>query len=151
MKQPAIASRDNPLINRIIIVGILIYVGILSTILLSFHYCPPPINLKISIAVIPIGFLIFFTIAEKILTKNVGDVRITLFIIAWTIVVFFITGSMDLGIFVILIILALLMTKEIAYDFTPIRFRYKLNFLIYLLLLFFVLIIGEKILDILNT
>jgi hypothetical protein len=151
LKQNVIVSLDNPFINRIIIAGILIYIFILSTVLLSFHYCPPPLNLKISIAVVPIGFLIFFSIAEKILTKNVGDVRITLFIIAWTIVVFFITGSMDLGIFVILIVLALLMTKEIAYDFTPVRFRYKLNVLIYLLLLFFVLIIGEKILDILST
>lgn len=151
MKQNVIVSLDNPFINRIIIAGILIYIFILSTVLLSFHYCPPTLNLKISIAVVPIGFLIFFSIAEKILTKNVGDVRITLFIIAWTIVVFFITGSMDLGIFVILIVLALLMTKEIAYDFTPVRFRYKLNVLIYLLLLFFVLIIGEKILDILST
>ena len=151
MKQIHATFLDNPSIYRIVITGILIYISVLLTILLSFYYYPSPLNIKISIAVILIGLLIFFMITEKFLTKGVENVWINLFIIAWTILIFFITGSMDLGIFVILIVLALLITKEFTYDFTPARLRYKLNVLIYILLLFFVLIIAEKITEILGA
>ena len=108
------------------------------------------VNVKISVAAIPIGLLIFFIIAEKFFTKKAEDIEITLFIIAWTIITFFITGSANLEIFVVLVILAVLITKEITYDFTPVRLKNKLNVLISILLIFFVLIMTNKIMDILN-
>jgi len=117
---------------------------------IAFYYYPSPLNIKISVAVIPMGILIFFMATEKFFTKKVGDIEITLFILAWTILTFFITGSADLEIFVVLVILALLITKEIAYDFTPTRLKNKLNVLISILLIFFVLIMTNKIMDILN-
>ena len=87
---------------------------------------------------------------EKFFTKRVGDIEITLFIIAWTLLTFLIMGPANLEIFVVLVILALLITKEIAYDFTPTRLKNKLNVLISILLIFFVLIMADKIIDILN-
>ena len=107
--------------------------------------------MKISVAVIPIGLLIFFMMTEKFFAKKAGDTEITLFIIAWTIITFFITGSADLEVFVVLVILALIITKEITYGFTPARLKNKLNVLISILLIFFVLIMADKIMDILNV
>ena len=141
---------NKPPIYKTIIVGISIYILILSIIIIAFYYYPSPLNIKISVAVMPIGILIFFMATEKFFTKKVGDIEITLFIIAWTILTFFITGSADLEIFVVLVILALLITKEIAYGFTPARLKNKLNVLISILLIFFVLIMTDKIIDILN-
>lgn len=116
----------------------------------AFYYCPDPLNAKISVAAIPIGVLTFFMLTEKFFTKRVGDIEITLFIIAWTLLTFLITGPANLEIFVVLVILALLITKEVAYDFTPTRLKNKLNVLISILLIFFVLIMTDKIMDILN-
>ena len=141
---------DKPPIYKTIIVVILIYIFILLTVITAFYYYPSPLNVKISVAVIPIGFLIFFMITEKFFTKKAGDIEITLFIIAWTIITFFITGSADLEIFVVLVILALIITKEIAYGLTPVRLKNKLNVLISILLIFFVLIMANKIMDILK-
>ena len=123
---------------------------ILLTVTTAFYYYHSPLNVKISVAAIPIGLLIFFMITEKFFTKKAEDIEITLFIIAWTIITFFITGSADLEIFVVLVILAVLITKEITYEFTPVRLKNKLNVLISILLIFFVLIMTNKIMDILN-
>ena len=117
---------------------------------IAFYYYTPPLNAKMSIAVILIGVLIFFTLTEIFFTKRVGDIGITLFIIAWTLLTFLITGPANLEIFVVLVILALFITKEIAYDFTPARLKNKLNVLISILLIFFVWIMADKIMDILN-
>ena len=141
---------NKPPIYKVITVGMLTYIFILLTVLIAFYYYPSPLNVKISVAAIPIGLLIFFMITEKFFTKKVGDIEITLFIIAWTLLTFFITGPANLEIFVVLVILALLITKEIAYDFTPTRLKNKLNVLISILLIFFVLIMTDKIIDILN-
>lgn len=150
MKQNSATFLDKPHTLKTIAVGILIYIVILSTVVLSFYYYPSPLNIKISIAVILIGLLIFFGTIEKIFTKRAGDVGITLLIMAWTLLIFFITGPANLGTFVVLVVLALLITKEIAYDFTPPRLKNKLNVLISILLIFLVIIMAEKLIDILS-
>jgi len=76
--------------------------------------------------------------------------KITLVISAWILFVFIITGDSNLEIFFILIFIGVLIVRELTDIFTTSDIKDRMNLFIYIFLIIFIIIVGRKILDILN-
>ena len=76
--------------------------------------------------------------------------KITLFMAIWMVIIFFLTINAILEIFFILIFIGLLIVKVFTdrYTLTPLRIR--LNILIFLFFIVFILLITKRIISILN-
>ena len=140
---------------------------------------PTTSNIKISIMLFFIGGLPFILISEKkfiimsptsnitkanktknnqittdenFLQKNklVISEKISLLIIAATLILFLITKPADLEIFLVLLYLSLLIIKELIDEFTPVHVKQRLNVFVVIFFIIFVVIIAERIITILN-
>ena len=76
--------------------------------------------------------------------------KILLAITIWILFIFIITGDKDLEIFFILIFTGVLVVKELTDIYVTKNFRLRMNIFISVFLLIYVLIISQKILNILE-
>ncbi len=76
--------------------------------------------------------------------------KIILAITIWILFIFIITGDKDLEIFFILIFTGVLVVKELTDIYVTKKFRLRMNIFISAFLLIYVLIISQKILNILD-
>ena len=76
--------------------------------------------------------------------------KITLFVAVWIIVALFITGNADLEIFFVLIFVGMLIVKEFTDRFTTVHIRHRMNVFIYVFAIVFIVIIGKKIISLLD-
>jgi len=126
---------------------------IIGIILISagivFLYNPTITNVKIGVTAILIGILMFFLITEKSTPLGI-DVKITTFIILWVLAMFFITGSVNLDTFFILIVLGILITRELTDEFLTVHLKKRMALLISMFLMIYIVFIAEKIISFLN-
>lgn len=95
------------------------------------------------------------TVADKtheFMQKNklVVSEKIALLIVTTTLIIFVLTKPEDVEIFVVLLYLSLLIIKELIDEFTPIRVKKRINIFIIIFFIFFIYIIAERIITILN-
>ena len=76
--------------------------------------------------------------------------KIALVITVWVLIVFIITGDADLEIFFILIFIGVLIIRELTDVFTTINLKDRMNILIYIFIIIFIIIVGKKIINILG-
>jgi len=76
--------------------------------------------------------------------------KITLIIAIWILIVLIITGNTNLEIFFILIFIGVLIIRELSDVFTSTNLKDRMNLFIYFFILIFIVIVGQKILTILN-
>jgi|GEM_PF-2542052 len=76
--------------------------------------------------------------------------KITLFMAIWMVIIFFLTINAILEIFFILIFIGLLIVKVFTDRYTLTPLRIKLNILIFLFFIVFILLITKRIISILN-
>lgn len=76
--------------------------------------------------------------------------KITLFVAVWIIVALFITGDADLEVFFVLVLAGMLITKEFTDRFTTVLIRHRMNIFIFLFIIVFILVVGKKIISLLN-
>lgn len=75
--------------------------------------------------------------------------KITLFITIWVIIALFITGDSNLEIFLVLVLIGMLITREFTDRFTTIHLRHRINIFIIVFSLIFIVFVGKKILSVL--
>ena len=76
--------------------------------------------------------------------------KITLFIAAWMIITFLLTMDTHIEIFFILIFIGFLIVIIFTERFALNRFKYRMNIIIFILLIVFIIIIGKTIINFLN-
>ena len=124
-------------------------VGIIFIALGVFLLCiPNPVSIKISITMTLIGFFIIFLKTGEKTTNRFTDSIIILCIIAWTIIVFFITTITDISFdaIFILITIGLLIINEFISESLPIHLRNRLHISIFVFFLIFLILISNRIL-----
>lgn len=127
------------------IIGLLlIIVGIV------FLYNPTNIHLKVSAGMILMGLFIItiFDINEKSVPKAITGPQLTALILIWIFPVFIISRDIEFDIFLIVIILGIFIIYEFINDYMGYPLKKRMNVLFYLLLIVFILIIGQKVINI---
>lgn len=76
--------------------------------------------------------------------------KILLAITIWILFLFLVTGNIDLEMYFILIFTGVLVVKELTDIYVTKKFRLRMNFFIFGFLLIYVLIISQKIINILD-
>lgn len=76
--------------------------------------------------------------------------KITLIITVWILLMMIITGEGNLEIFFILIFIGVLIIRELTDIFTSSDLKQRMNLFIYLFLFLFIIIVGNKVISILN-
>ena len=125
----------------------------LITVGIIFLYNPTIPNIKISFTSILMGSIMIFILPEKSSFNRIRlpiTYTITLALLIWTIFLFFITGDTDLEVFFVLILIGMLIVKELTDEFTTKRLKHRIDGFIFIFLLAFIWIIGEKIINVLN-
>ena len=77
--------------------------------------------------------------------------KITLVLSIWILLIFVITGDANLEIFFILVFIGILIVRELTDVFTTSNLKDKMNLFIYIFIIIFIIIVGRKIIDILNV
>lgn len=77
--------------------------------------------------------------------------KIALVLSFWILLIFIITGDANLEIFFILIFIGVLIVRELTDIYTTSNLKDRLNLFIYIFLIIFIIIVGRKIIDILNV
>ena len=77
--------------------------------------------------------------------------KITIVLSIWILFIFIITGDANLEIFFILIFIGILIVRELTDIFTTSDLKDRMNVFIYIFLIIFIVIVGRKMLDILNV
>ena len=76
--------------------------------------------------------------------------KIALILSIWVLIVFLLTGNANLEIFFILIFIGILIAREISDVFITYNLKERMNILIYTFVIIFIVIVGQKIINILN-
>jgi len=76
--------------------------------------------------------------------------KIALILSIWVLIVLLITGDANFEIFFILIFIGVLIAREISDVFTTINLKDRINIIIYMFIIVFIVIVGQKIINILN-
>jgi hypothetical protein len=76
--------------------------------------------------------------------------KITLFVAMWIIVALFITGDADIEVFLIVVLVGMLITKEFTDRFTTVLIRHRMNIFILVFIIVFIALVGKKIISLLN-
>ena len=136
---------DKPIEYQNRIIGLLlIMVGII------FLYNPINFYIKISASMILIGFLIFFQLNEKHTSRTITGQQINLIIISWLIIAFIVTINNEFDIFLFIVILGILTIKEFLDGFMSLRLKKRIFIFSYFLIFLFILILGQRIINILG-
>jgi len=76
--------------------------------------------------------------------------KITLIISIWILTVLIITSDSNYEIFFILIFIGILIIRELTDVFTTFNLKDRMNIFIYIFIIVFIIIVGQKIINILN-
>jgi len=125
---------------------ILIITGII------FLFTPTNINLKIGICMIILGFLIImiFNVNEKELQNTITGKKLIVILILWIFLIFIISYNLDAEIFLINVILGILILKEFLTDYMSVPLKKRTTLLFYLLIIVFITVIGQKVINIIT-
>ena len=85
----------------------------------------------------------------KKIRLSISD-KITLTLVIWILFLFFITSDIELEAFFVLIFIGMLVVRELTDELTTIRLKHRMDGFIYLFLVAFIWIVGEKIINVLN-
>jgi len=85
----------------------------------------------------------------KKIRLSISD-KITLTLVIWILFLFFITSDVELEAFFVLIFIGMLVVRELTDELTTIRLKHRMDGFIYLFLVAFIWIVGEKIINVLN-
>ena len=75
--------------------------------------------------------------------------KLALVIAFWILIVLLITKDTDLELFFVLIFIGVLIVRALAEVFIPTSLKFRLNLIIYLFIIVFIVIVGSKIMAIL--
>lgn len=137
----------NILDYRNFLIGILlIAVGVIF--LLNFTN----LNLKIGTSLIFIGVLLimFFNVSEKTIKKSFSGQEIFFIFTSWLFLSLMITYNIDADIFLILVILGIIALREFVFRFAPGRLEKRMNLLFYGLVVLFIIIVAQRVINILD-
>ena len=134
---------DKPKIYQKRIIGLLLI--IIGIILI---YYPTNLNLKISLSTIFIGFILIFIIDEKRISRTITGNYLIVIIILWIFILFIITKDIQYDNFLIIGILGILIIRELLDAFMSPILKKRMILLSYLLFIFFIIIIGQRIINI---
>jgi len=123
---------------------LLIIIGIV------FYFLPIIHNLKISVTLVFLGFIIILMKKEKMTRNTINHIQLILIIIILILVVWIITLDADFDIFLLLLIIILLILKEFVEKFLSPQLQKRMTLLFYMLLILFVIIFLQRIINILN-
>ena len=73
--------------------------------------------------------------------------KITVIVAVWIIVALFITADADLEVFFVLVLIGFIVINEFTDRFTGNRFKLRMNALIFIFMIAFIIIIGIKIIS----
>jgi hypothetical protein len=76
--------------------------------------------------------------------------KITLLVATWIIVALFITGDADIEVFLVVVLVGMLITKEFTDRFTTVLIRHRMNIFIFVFIIVFIALVGKKIISLLN-
>lgn len=132
--------------SNLLIGVLLIVVGVIF--LLNFSN----LNIKIGASIIFIGVLIimFFNISEKTLKKTFTGQEIFFIFTCWLFLSLMITYNIDADIFFIIVILGTLAIREFVFGSVPGLLEKRMNVLFYGLLLLFIPIVLQRIINVLG-
>jgi len=85
----------------------------------------------------------------KKIRLSISD-KITLTLVIWILFLFFITSDVELEAFFVLIFIGMLVVRELTDELTTIHLKHRMDGFIYLFLIAFIWIVGEKIINVLN-
>jgi len=128
-------------------------VGILLIIVgIIFLFNLTNLNIKIGTSLILIGIMLimFFNIHEQTIKKSYTGKEVFIIFTLWLFVSLLITYNIDADIFLIIVILGIIVLREFLSGSVCPRLEKRLNMLFYGLLILFILIIGKRIINILN-
>jgi hypothetical protein len=136
----------------VIIGASLVIAGI---ILLSNPY---QIDSRIGVTLLLAGFFIImlipierkYVITEKKVHNHLRNMVISLIMFIWIFLMFFITSVTDLEIFLILVIIGILSILYILEEFVDTLYKRRMKAIFFLFFIVFILVVGQKILNILN-
>jgi hypothetical protein len=77
--------------------------------------------------------------------------KITVIIAVWILIAMIITGEGNLEIFFILIFIGVLIIRELTDIFTSSDLKQRMNIFIYLFIIVFIIVVGKKIISIINA
>ena len=137
----------NTLYYRNLSIGILIIV-VGAIFLLNFKN----LNIKIGVSLIFIGFLLimFFNVNEKTIEKSFSGQEIFFLFTCWLFLSLMITYNVDADIFFIMIILGIIIMRELLFESVPGRLEKRMNLVFYGLVILFIFIILQRIINILD-
>jgi hypothetical protein len=142
-KDIASGNKTNRYYGKIIGI-ILMIIGIIFLFTtFSFH-------LKLSAALLFIGFVIILMINGKDTDKAINNIQLVLIIILLTFVIWLITIDVDFDIFMILIIISIIILKEFLDKYLSSYLKKRMNILFYILLIPLVIIFVQRIINILS-
>ena len=110
------------------------------------------LNVKIGASLMLIGFLLimFFNINEKSNKKSFTGPEIFVIFAIWLFISLIITYNIDADIFLIVVILGIITLREFLFGSVSPRLEKRMNILFYSLLIIFILIITQRIINILD-
>jgi hypothetical protein len=123
-------------------------IGILLMILGIVLYITLAFNLKISVTFIFIGFVITLMASEKNTYTIVNDMQLILIIILLTLIALIVTLNENIDIFIILIIISVIALREFLDKLLSPQLRKRMNILFYILIIVFVIIVAQRIINI---
>lgn len=129
------------------------FIGLLLIIVgIIFLFNPTNLHFKVSAALILIGILIiiFFDLNDKSIPKSIDGKQLTVVITLWIIFSFIITTNIDADFSLTIVILGILTLKEFLSDFISFPLKKRINFLYYSLIIVFIIIIGQKVINIIG-
>jgi hypothetical protein len=137
----------NTLYYRNSLIGILLIItGIIFLLNLT------NLNIKIGTSLIFIGvFLIIFSnINEKTFKKSLTGQEIFSIFAVWLFIALILTYNIDADIFIIVVILGIITLIEFLSGSVSTRLKLRMNFLFYGLFIFFMLIVAQRVINILD-
>lgn len=131
--------------NNSLIGILLVIVGVIFLLNLS------NLNIKIGTSLIFIGIILimFFNINEKTTKKSYTGSEIFIILTLWLFISLLITYNIDADIFLPVVILGIIIIREFLSGLVSPRLEKRLNILFYSLLILFILIIAQRIINIL--
>jgi len=127
-------------------IGILFIIGGLFII---SNIIPGTQKLGIILALVGVIFTFFISIKHPLMNDN--DLFIALALNIWIIASYFITFQADSEMLFILILVGFLIITELSQEYISKNFQKRLNILLFFLFLVFLLIIAEKIINIIRS
>ena len=133
-------------IPNLVIGLILIMTGVI------FLFNSTNINLKVGISMILLGLLVvmIFDVNEKKLRTTITGKQLTSILLLWIFLIFIISYNIDAEIFLIFVILGILILKEFLIDYMSNPLKKRMTVLFYLLIIVFIAVIGQKVINIIT-